>query len=98
MGSHSSKPAATSAASTDIATPPPGAKDNPYWKFVEISGMRFAEDPKDKDKTIVKFVVTNNADDDMHGLSGTVAVLKRGDAGSGAVAVFAFTTSLGPGK
>ena len=74
----------------------PGEKANPYQKFVEISGMRFAEDPKDKEKTIVKFVITNHADHDMNGLSGTVAILSRSDKSGQPVAGFTFRTSLGP--
>ena len=84
-------------ASLQVPVTPPGGKVSPYQKFIEVSGIRFAEDPKDKDKTIVKFVVTNHADDEITGLSGTVAIVGRGDkAGGEALAAFTFTTSLGP--
>jgi hypothetical protein len=98
VGPHgSSSSQATSGAGVDIPVPAPGAKANPYQKFIEISGIRFAEDPKDKDKSIVKFVITNHADDEITGLSGTVAIVGRGEkAGGEALAGFTFTTSLGP--
>jgi hypothetical protein len=83
-------------ASLQVPVTPPGGKANPYQKFIEISGIRFAEDPKDKEKSIVKFVITNHADDDITGLSGSVGVVTRGDKGGQAVALFTFTTSLGP--
>jgi hypothetical protein len=87
---------AASDASLQMPAPAPGGKANPYQKFIEISGVRFAEDPKDKDKSIVKFVVTNHADDDISGLTGSVGILARGDKSSQAVALFTFRTSLGP--
>lgn len=90
---------ATPAASVEIPVAAPGAKTNPYQKYIEISGLRFAEDPKNKDKTLVKFVITNHADADIAGLSGNVAVLGRGQkAGGEALAAFSFTTSLGPAE
>ena len=95
-----SKSPSASGASADsgvqLPVTAPGGKVNPYQKFVEISGIRFAPDPKDKEKSIVKFVVTNHADDDMNGLSGTVAILARGDKSGQPVAGFTFTTSLAP--
>jgi hypothetical protein len=94
--SHSPSAAQASAAATSIPLPPPGAQDNPMMKFIEISGMRFAPDPKNKDKTIVKFVITNHSDDGVSGLSGTVAIVPRGNAAAQPVAGFTFTTSLGP--
>jgi hypothetical protein len=98
VGSHGSSGSSASSAAParDIPMPAPGAKANPYQKFIEISGIRFAEDPKDKDKSIVKFVITNHADDEIAGLSGTVAIAGRGDKSGQALAGFSFTTSLGP--
>jgi len=96
VGSHSSAPAAASAPETSIPMPQPGAKDNPFAKFIEISGMRFSEDPKNKDKTICKFVITNHSDDSVSGLTGTVAIVPKGDKTGQPVAGFTFTTSLGP--
>jgi hypothetical protein len=91
-------PSASSAADSGVQLPvtAPGGKVNPYQKFVEISGIRFAPDPKDKEKTIVKFVVTNHADDDMSGLTGTVAIVSRSDKSGQPMAGFTFTTSLAP--
>ena len=90
---------ATPAASVESPVATPGAKTSPYQKYIEISGLRFAEDPKNKDKTLVKFVITNHADADVAGLSGNVAILGRGQkAGGEALAAFSFTTSLGPAE
>jgi hypothetical protein len=84
-------------ASLAIPAAAPDGKANPYQKYVEISGIRFAEDPKDKDKSVVKFVITNHSDADVAGLSGNVAIMARGEkAGGQALAAFVFTTSLGP--
>jgi hypothetical protein len=97
FGSKSPSTSSTAADSgVQMPVTAPGGKENPYQKFVEISGIRFATDPKDKEKTIVKFVVTNHADDDMTGLSGTVAILSRSDKSGQPVAGFTFTTSLAP--
>jgi hypothetical protein len=41
-------------------------------------------------------VITNHADDDMHGLSGEVAIVSRSDKSGQPVGGFTFTTSLGP--
>jgi hypothetical protein len=92
----SKSPSATADAGVALPVTAPGGTENPYQKFVEISGIRFAQDPKDKEKTIVKFVVTNHATDDMNGLSGTVAILSRSDKSGQPVAGFTFTTSLAP--
>jgi hypothetical protein len=96
VGSHGSSGATQTSSAVDIPVPAPGAKANPYQKFIEISGIRFAEDPKNKDKSIVKFVITNHADDEIAGLSGSVAIVGRGDKSGQAVAGFSFTTTLGP--
>jgi hypothetical protein len=95
FGSHtSSSSQAASDTSLQVPVTPPGGKANPYQKFIEISGIRFAQDPKDKNKSIVKFVITNHADDDISGLSGTVAVLSRADKSGQVLGGFTFTTSL----
>ena len=73
----------------------PGAKANPYQKFIEISGIRFVEDPKDKEKTVCQFVITNHAEDDIPHIAGTVAILSRSDKSGQPVAGFTFSTSLG---
>jgi hypothetical protein len=97
LGTHgSSSSQAASDASLQVPVVPTGDKANPYQKFVEISGIRFAEDPKNKDKSVVKFVITNHAEDEISGLSGNVAIVGRGDKSGQAVAMFTFTTSLGP--
>jgi hypothetical protein len=96
VGSHAPSGSSQASSALDIPVPAPDAKANPFQKFIEISGIRFAEDPKNKDKSIVKFVITNHADDEIAGLSGSVAIVGRGDKSGQAVAGFSFTTTLGP--
>ncbi|MGO9240317.1 MAG: hypothetical protein ACLQBJ_05855 [Bryobacteraceae bacterium] len=52
---------AASAVKTDMAaTAPKGAEDNPYAKYVEVSGIRITEDEKQKIKAT--FVVINHSE------------------------------------
>ena len=74
-----------------------GANANPFQKFVELSGVRFQEDPKHKDATLVKFVVVNHADTEIPGLTANVSVWgqthKSGEEPQG---TFAFKTDMAP--
>jgi hypothetical protein len=63
--------------STAVESPAarPGAAANPWQKFVEVSGVRFSEDPKSKGKVLARFVITNHSDTaDISGLAGNVTV------------------------
>lgn len=72
-----------------------GAKTNPLQKYVEISGVRFAEDSKKK--ILVKFILTNHSDADLSGLAGNVTVWGRTQKSEeDAVGTFSFNTSVGP--
>jgi hypothetical protein len=74
-----------------------GANANPFQKFIELSGVRFQEDPKHKDATLVKFVVVNHADTEIPGLSANVSVWGRTHkSGEEAQGTFAFTTNMAP--
>ena len=52
----------------------PAAAVSPIQKFIEVSSVRFLEDPKNKDKVLVKFVLTNHSEAGFGGLAGTVAI------------------------
>ncbi len=74
-----------------------GANVNPYQRYIEVSGVRFTEDPKKKENTIVKFVITNHSGADMTGLGGNVTVWGRTQKSEEeAAGTFAFSTNLGP--
>src|SRR3954452_17904506 len=71
----------------------PGAKTNPYQKYIEISGVRFTEDPKKK--TEVRFVLTDHSNADIPGLGGNVSVWGRTrNSEEDAAGTFTFTTDL----
>ncbi|HWC98495.1 MAG TPA: zinc ribbon domain-containing protein [Candidatus Sulfopaludibacter sp.] len=75
----------------------PGAAPNPIQKSIEISGVRFAEDPKHKTKTIVKFLVVNHSGMDLAGLTGNVTMwgsTRKSD--EDAQGTFTFSTDLHP--
>ncbi|HEY2018210.1 MAG TPA: hypothetical protein VGH38_32115, partial [Bryobacteraceae bacterium] len=73
----------------------PGAKLNPYQKFIEISGVRFTADAKKK--PVVKFVVINHSGADIDGLAGNVTIWGRTQKSEEeAAGTFSFKTSIGP--
>jgi hypothetical protein len=74
-----------------------GAKTNPLQKYIEVNGVRFVSDPKKKDNTMVKFVVTNHSDSEISGLAGNVTIWGRTQKSEeDAQGTFSFTTNLGP--
>jgi hypothetical protein len=73
----------------------PGAATNPWQKFVEVSGVRFVEDPKHKDRILAKFLLTNHSSAGVSGLAGNVTVwasTKKSD--EDAQGTFSFITNL----
>jgi len=52
----------------------PGAPANPIQRYIEISGVRFLEDPKNKDQTLARFMLTNHSDAEFTGLAGNVTL------------------------
>jgi hypothetical protein len=76
VGGHGS---GSSTPSTSVESPAakPGASTNPLQKFIEVAGVRFVEDPKNKDKVIVRFVLINHSDDDVANLAGNVTIWAR---------------------
>jgi hypothetical protein len=74
-----------------------GANANPFQKFIEVSGVRFGQDPKSKDAVVVKFVLTNHSETEISGLSGSATLWVRPrKSGDEAQGTFGFTTSIGP--
>lgn len=75
----------------------PGTATNPLQRFIEISGVRFAADPKHKGKTDVRFVLTNHSDAEIQGAAGNVTVwanTRKSD--EEAVGTFTFQGDLKP--
>ena len=78
----------------------PGAPANPIQRYIEISGVRFLDDPKHPDKLMVKFVVTSHADTaDLNGVAGNVTLwgsTRRSE--EDAFGTFSFKTDLKPAE
>jgi hypothetical protein len=75
----------------------PGAAVSPAQKFIEISGVRYVDDPKHKDKAMVRFLVVNHSSADWVGLKGNVTLwgsTQRSE--EDAQGSFAFTADLQP--
>jgi hypothetical protein len=75
----------------------PGAKTDPFQKYIEISGVRFLSDQKNKEKMLVKFVLTNHAEVPVEGLTGNVTVWGRTQKSEeDAEGTFTFKVNLQP--
>jgi hypothetical protein len=97
LGSSKNSAAALSkpSANAENAAATPGGPVHPLQKYIEISGIRFEEDPKNKKLISVTFVVTNHALTDVYGLAGNVTLwsnTRRSD--DDAQGNFSFTTDL----
>ncbi|HEY1240262.1 MAG TPA: hypothetical protein VGF16_06875 [Bryobacteraceae bacterium] len=87
--------AAKPAATVESPTAKPGAKPSALQKYMEISGVRFAEDAKKKLQ--VKFNLTNHSDADITGLTGNVTIWGRTQKSEeDAVGTFSFMTDVSP--
>lgn len=88
-----SKPSAT----VESPAAKPGAATNPIQRNIEVSGLRFDVDPRNKSKIRVKFQVTNHSGMDLSGLAGNVtmwgATRKSEEDAQG---TFTFATNLRP--
>jgi len=73
-----------------------GGKPSSMQKFIEVAGVRFVEDPKDKNKVLARFVLINHSEADVSGLAGTVTVAAHTDKSQETAGSFAFNTNLGP--
>jgi hypothetical protein len=82
-------------ASVESPAAKPGAKTNPIQKYIEVSGVRFVQDAKQK--TLAKFVIVNHSGADISGLAGNVTIWGRTQKSEeDAQGTFSFTTSLAP--
>ena len=83
--------------STTVESPAakPGAPTNAWQKFVEVSGVRFAENAKKQ--PIVKFVLINHSGMEIEGLAGNVTLFGRTQKSEEeAAGTFTFTANLEP--
>ena len=72
-----------------------GGAVSPVQKFIEISSVRFLEDPKDKQKVLVKFVLTNHSEAELNGLAGNVNIwANTGRSEEDAEGTFEFKTDV----
>jgi len=69
-----SRPVAKPTAVVENPAAKSGAATNPLQRYIEISGVRFVDDPKNKNKTLVKFLIVNHSPADIQGLKGNVTV------------------------
>ncbi|MGO9256675.1 MAG: hypothetical protein ACLQU1_10295 [Bryobacteraceae bacterium] len=70
-----------------------GAPTNAWQKFIEVSGVRFAENAKKE--PMVKFVLTNHAGEDAEGLAGNVTLWARTQKSEEeAAGTFTFNTNV----
>jgi hypothetical protein len=89
-------PSATPSATVESPAAKPGAKTNPLQKYIEISGVRFTQDPKKK-TTVARFMLTNHSEADINGLAGNVTIWGRTQKSEeDAQGTFSFTTNLAP--
>ncbi len=87
---------ATPAASVESPAAKPGAKTNPFQRYIEVSGIRFAADPKKPGVTLVKFVLTNHSEAGISGLAGNVTLWGRTRTSEeDAQGTFSFKTDVG---
>jgi hypothetical protein len=74
-----------------------GGPVNPFQKYIEISAVRFMEDPKHKNQTLVKYIVTNHSPADIPGLAGNVTLWGRTQKSEeDAQGTFSFTANMAP--
>ncbi len=95
FGSHHS--ATTPSATVESPAAKPGAAANPWQKYVEVSGLRFVEDPKHKGKVLARFMITNHSSVELNSIAGNVTIwasTKRSE--EDAQGSFAFSTSVPP--
>jgi hypothetical protein len=77
----------------------PGAPANPIQRYIEISSVRFLEDPKKKDQTLARFVLTNHSDAEFTGLAGNVSMWAgKGRSAGDAQGSLSFKTDLKPNE
>jgi hypothetical protein len=85
----------TPTAAVESPAAKPGAKTNPFQKYIEVAGVRFVQDAKKK--TQARFLLINHSEADISGLAGNVTIWGRTKKSEeDAEGTFTFTTNLGP--
>jgi hypothetical protein len=75
----------------------PGASINPFQRYIEVSGVRFLVDPKHKENTLVRFMLTNHSEVPLQGLAGNVTIWGRTQKSEeDAQGTLTFAASLAP--
>ena len=91
-GSEAATPAATV---ESPAAAKPGTPISSLQKYIEISGVRFAEDAKKN--IVVKFMLTNHSDADVQGLAGNATIWARTQKSEeDTVGTFSFSADIPP--
>ncbi len=90
------QPASSGAVATSPApAAPSGGQEHPYQRYIEIAGLRFAEDPKNKTQIVAQYIVVNHSGALMNGLAGTATVWsKTSSGGQDLIGTFTFKTDL----
>lgn len=84
-------------ASVESPAAKPGAATNPIQKSIEVSGVRFENDPRNKAKIVVKYILTNHSGMDLSGLAGNVTIWgSTRKSEEDAQGSFSFATNLHP--
>jgi len=91
---HGGRPARPTTAEESPAAKP-GTVASAIQKFIEVSSVRFLEDPKNKEKVLVRFVLANHSEADFTGLAGNVTIwASTGRSEEDAEGTFEFNTNL----
>jgi hypothetical protein len=90
-------PQQTPAASLELPAVGGAAKPHPLQRYIEVTGVRFLQEDKNKHSE-ARFLVVNHSPDDIIDLAGTVKIWGRTQkAGDESVGTFSFKIpSLGP--
>jgi hypothetical protein len=92
--SHNS--ATAPSAAVDNSAKSAAAQNNPYLKYIEISGVRFVEDAKKR--PAVTFVIVNHSTAPFDGLAGKLTVRARTQTTQEDAGTCTFKVSLGPNQ
>jgi hypothetical protein len=97
VGYFKNRPPSKPAAAVENPAAKPGTPVNPVQRYIEIAGVRFLDDPKKKDRILVRFLIINHSEADFAGLAGNVTLwgsTKRAE--EDAQGTFSFHTDLKP--
>lgn len=87
----------SSSASNASATPAKAVSSDPLTAAVEVTGIRFIDDPKHKDKVLVRFLVVNHSSADLNGITVDVQCFAGGQKNAASqMGEFKFVDNLAP--